>query len=211
MNKLKWILITLLLFILLNAIIVFLWPIKVNLGLNNSKHYSEEFLKSLDLSQKDGTKLYLETWQRGRLYEYDEYTGIKESESKNAEFVNITDEDGRFIERNPNTCTKNIFFYGGELVFGYDVTDNELDEIIRNTADTAYHPSCTNKMGTDSMSVVDEETKVYGVENLRVIDSSIMPDILSGNLNAGTIMIAEKAADIILKREEAPIDADYYS
>ena len=45
-------------------------------------------------------------------------------------------------------------------------------------------------MGTDSMSVVDEETKVYGVENLRVIDSSIMPDILSGNLNAGTIMIA---------------------
>ena len=61
------------------------------------------------------------------------------------------------------------------------------------------------------MSVVDEETKVYGVENLRVIDSSIMPDILSGNLNAGTIMIAEKASDIILKREEAPIDADYYS
>ena len=102
-------------------------------------------------------------------------------------------------------------YLGDQLRPGYDATDNELDEIIRNTADTAYHPSCTNKMGTDSMSVVDEETKVYGVENLRVIDSSIMPDILSGNLNAGTIMIAEKAADIILKREEAPIDADYYS
>ena len=102
-------------------------------------------------------------------------------------------------------------YLGDQLRPGYDATDNELDDIIRNTADTAYHPSCTNKMGTDSMSVVDEETKVYGVENLRVIDSSIMPDILSGNLNAGTIMIAEKAADMILKREEAPIDADYYS
>ena len=101
-------------------------------------------------------------------------------------------------------------YLGEQLRPGYDVTDNELDDIIRNTADTAYHPSCTNKMGTDSMSVVDEETKVYGVENLRVIDSSIMPDILSGNLNAGTIMIAEKAADMILGKEETPIEADYY-
>ena len=73
----------------------------------------------------------------------------------------------------------------------------EIDNIIRETADTAYHPSCTNKMGVDRMSVVDEETRVHGVGNLRVIDSSIMPDILSGNLNAGTIMIAEKAADMI--------------
>ena len=102
-------------------------------------------------------------------------------------------------------------YLGDQLRPGYDVTDNELDDIIRNTADTAYHPSCTNKMGTDSMSVVDEETKVYGVENLRVIDSSIMPDILSGNLNAGTIMIAEKAADMILGKQEAPIEANYYS
>ena len=85
-----------------------------------------------------------------------------------------------------------------------------MDNIIRETADTAYHPSCTNKMGVDSMSVVDQETKVYGVDNLRVIDSSIMPDILSGNLNAGTIMIAEKAADMILGKEEKPIDAEYY-
>jgi choline dehydrogenase len=102
-------------------------------------------------------------------------------------------------------------YLGDQLRPGYDTTNSELDDIIRNTADTAYHPSCTNKMGTDSMSVVNEETKVYGVENLRVIDSSIMPDILSGNLNAGTIMIAEKAADIILGKEEAPIAADYYS
>jgi hypothetical protein len=143
MNKIKIILFTLLVFLIINIIIVILWPIKVNLGLNNYKHYSEEFLKSLDLSQKDGTKLYLETWQRERLFEYDEYTGIKESESKDAEFVNITDEDGRFIERNPNTCTKNIFFYGGELVFGYDVTDkqtipNYFNNLLKLNNETKY-------------------------------------------------------------------------
>ena len=61
------------------------------------------------------------------------------------------------------------------------------------------------------MSVVDEAGKVYGIGNLRIIDSSIMPDILSGNLNAGTIMIAEKISDMILGNEEEVIDAEYYS
>jgi len=102
-------------------------------------------------------------------------------------------------------------YLGDQLRPGYIATDNELDEIIRETADTAYHPSCTNKMGVDNMSVVDQETKVYGVDSLRVIDSSIMPDILSGNLNAGTIMIAEKAADMILGKEESPIEAEFYN
>ena len=89
-------------------------------------------------------------------------------------------------------------------------TDEELDEIIRSTADTAYHPSCTNKMGIDKFSVVDEETKVHGIQNLRIIDSSIMPDIVSGNLNATTFMIAEKASDIILGKEESFLSAPYY-
>ena len=102
-------------------------------------------------------------------------------------------------------------YLGDQLRPGYNATDNELDEIIRETADTAYHPSCTNKMGVDSMSVVDQKTKVYGIDSLRVIDSSIMPDILSGNLNAGTIMIAEKAADMILGKEESPIEAEFYN
>ena len=101
-------------------------------------------------------------------------------------------------------------YLGEQIRPGINATDKELDNIIRDTADTAYHPSCTNKMGLDKMSVVDEETKVYGIENLRVIDSSIMPDILSGNLNAGTLMIAEKAADMILGKEESPINAEYY-
>jgi len=102
-------------------------------------------------------------------------------------------------------------YLGDQLRPGYNATNAELDNIIRETADTAYHPSCTNKMGVDKMSVVDQETKVYGVDNLRIIDSSIMPDILSGNLNAGTIMIAEKAADMIKGKQEDPIEAKFYN
>ena len=102
-------------------------------------------------------------------------------------------------------------YLGEQIRPGKDCSQDELDNIIRDTADTAYHPSCTNKMGTDNMSVVNEEGKVYGIENLRVVDSSIMPDILSGNLNAGTIMIAEKISDMILGNEEAVIEAEYYS
>jgi len=102
-------------------------------------------------------------------------------------------------------------YLGDQLRPGYNATNDELDNIIRETADTAYHPSCTNKMGVDKMSVVDQETKVYGVDNLRVIDSSIMPDILSGNINAGTIMIAEKAADMIKGNQEDPIEAKFYN
>ena len=91
-------------------------------------------------------------------------------------------------------------------------SDEELDEVIRNKADTAYHPSCTNKMGNDRMSVVNSETKVYGIENLRVVDSSILPDIISGNIHAATLMIAEKASDIILNKEEqASVDTNYHA
>ena len=103
-------------------------------------------------------------------------------------------------------------YLGEEISPGIDKqSDEDLDEVIRNKADTAYHPSCTNKMGVDQMSVVDSETKVYGIENLRVVDSSIMPNIISGNINAATLMIAEKASDLILGKQEAePIDVEYY-
>ena len=90
-------------------------------------------------------------------------------------------------------------YLGDQLRPGYDCkSDEQLDEIIRNTSDTAYHPSCTNKMGTDNLSVVDGNTRVYGIKNLRIIDSSIMPDIVSANLNASVVMMAERAADFIL-------------
>ena len=77
-------------------------------------------------------------------------------------------------------------------------TQEELDEIIRNTAESAYHPSCSNKMGFDKDAVVDQDTKVHGIQNLRVIDASIMPDIVSANLNANVVMMAERAADLLL-------------
>ncbi|XP_053456717.1 choline dehydrogenase, mitochondrial [Nycticebus coucang] len=91
-------------------------------------------------------------------------------------------------------------FRGEELQPGSHVqSDKEIDAFVRAKADSAYHPSCTCKMGqpSDPTAVVDPQTRVLGVENLRVIDASIMPSIVSGNLNAPTIMLAEKAADII--------------
>ena len=77
-------------------------------------------------------------------------------------------------------------------------SDEELDEYIRSKAETAYHPCGTCKMGVDGMAVVDENLKVKGIQKLRVVDASVMPEIPSANLNAPTLMIAEKASDLIL-------------
>lgn len=83
-------------------------------------------------------------------------------------------------------------------------SDADIDEFVRAKSESAYHPSCTCKMGTDEMAVVDSQGRVHGVENLRIVDASIMPSIASGNLNAPVIMMAEKLADKIRGRE--PLD-----
>ena len=78
-------------------------------------------------------------------------------------------------------------------------TDDEFIEDIRSRADTVFHPSCTCMMGPDPQhAVVDAQCRVYGVERLRVVDTSIFPTVTSGNTNGPTIMAAEKAADMIL-------------
>ena len=103
---------------------------------------------------------------------------------------------------------------GREIQPGEDVrTDDEIDAFVRAKVESAYHPSCSNKMGrsSDPMAVVDPEGRVYGTEALRVIDSSVMPSITTGNLNAPTIMLAEKMADHVLgKAPLAPSSAPFH-
>ena len=96
-----------------------------------------------------------------------------------------------------------------ELFPGKDVeTDEQIDAWIRKHAETIYHPVGTCKMGaaSDEMAVVDGELKVRGIEGLRVIDASVMPTLVGGNTNAPTIMIAEKAADMLRGRAALPAE-----
>ena len=106
-------------------------------------------------------------------------------------------------------------FRGREIQPGADVKGGAaLDDWIRAKADTAYHPSCACRMGADgdAGAVLDSECRVRGVENLRVADSSAMPDMPSGNLNAPTIMLAEKVADSIRGLSPPPpIDAPVWN
>jgi len=96
-------------------------------------------------------------------------------------------------------------FRDGEIQPGEHIqTDEEIDAFVREAVESAYHPSCSCKMGEDEMAVVDFQTNVHGIEGLRVVDSSIFPTIPNGNLNAPTIMVAEKAADIILGKPALP-------
>ena len=95
-------------------------------------------------------------------------------------------------------------FRGEELSPNKGVeTDDEIDALIRSEAETLYHPVGTCKMGHDDMAVVDDELKVRGVEGLRVVDASVMPTLIGGNTNAPTIMIAEKASDMMLGKAGA--------
>jgi len=99
-------------------------------------------------------------------------------------------------------------FRGEELAPGKQVqSDAEIDAWVRANAETSYHPSSTCRMGSpdkNDMVVVDPMCRVVGVEHLRVVDASIMPSIVSGNLNGPVIMLAEKASDLILDRCPSP-------
>ncbi|MGC9421640.1 choline dehydrogenase [Vibrio sp.] len=116
-------------------------------------------------------------------------------------------------------CTRNIIeqpafdhLRGEELAPGPSVqTDEEILDFVSRDGESAYHPSCTCKMGYDDMAVVDAELNVHGVKNLRVVDASIFPAITNGNLYAPTMMVAEKAADIILGNYTEPaMEVEFY-
>jgi choline dehydrogenase len=127
-------------------------------------------------------------------------------------FNYLSAESDRAAFRAGLRLTREIFaqpaldrYRGEELAPGPGVqTDDEIDDWVARTAATAYHPCSTCRMGTDERAVVDPECRVHGVASLRVVDSSVMPRLTCGNINAPTIMIAEKAADHILGRDPLP-------
>ncbi|HAQ77661.1 MAG TPA: choline dehydrogenase, partial [Hyphomonas sp.] len=101
-------------------------------------------------------------------------------------------------------CSQNALrpFTGAEMMPGESVkTDEDIDAFIRRTGETIYHPIGTVAMGAGDDAPVDGELRVRGVEGLRVVDASVIPTLIGGNTNAPTIMIAEKAADMILGKE----------
>jgi choline dehydrogenase len=104
-------------------------------------------------------------------------------------------------------------FSGGEISPGRSVeTDEEILEWVRRDGETALHPSCTAKMGTDDAAVVDPASmRVHGTEGLRVVDASVFPFVTNGNIYAPVMMVAEKAADLIAGNTPLPrLDVPWY-
>ena len=97
-------------------------------------------------------------------------------------------------------------YNAGELSPGPEVqTDEEILAWVARDAETALHPSCTTKMGTDEMAVTDPGSlRVHGLDGLRVVDASVMPYVTNGNIYAPVMMVAEKAADLILGNTPLP-------
>lgn len=124
------------------------------------------------------------------------------------QFNYLKDERDRADWRNTIRVTRRVLnqdaltpFRGDEIQPGKDITsDAAIDEWVRDNVESAYHPTSTCRMGAanDPKAVVDPECRVIGLQNLRVVDSSIFPQITNGNLNAPTMMVAERASDVIL-------------
>jgi choline dehydrogenase len=116
-----------------------------------------------------------------------------------------TMRDAFKIGRNIMSQQALLQYSHGEVWPGPDIkSDDEIDGFISEAASTVYHPVGTCRMGKDDDAVVDEALRVNGIEGLRVVDASIMPSLVGGNTNAPTIMIAEKASDMILGNAPAP-------
>ncbi len=114
----------LLAFIILNIVLGYLWSLKTKYKFKNYEPYSDEILQVLKLNKKESLILYLETWQKTRLYEYEQLTGHIESPRENFKYVNFSKLNGRKVD-NKDNCDTSFFFYGGETTFGYNVTDKQ--------------------------------------------------------------------------------------
>ncbi|MGF1762174.1 choline dehydrogenase [Aliivibrio kagoshimensis] len=141
---------------------------------------------------------------RGRIW----ITSSDPHQKPNIEFNYISTEQDKQDWRDCIRLTREILsqpamdnFRGKEIQPGSDITSDEaIDAWLRQNVESAYHPSCTCKMGADNdpLAVLNSDCQVRGIESLRVVDSSVFPTIPNGNLNAPTIMVAEKMADAIL-------------
>ncbi|MEE2779059.1 MAG: GMC oxidoreductase, partial [Myxococcota bacterium] len=150
-------------------------------------------------------------WVRIRSTDPQEYPSIR--------FNYLSTEQDRREWVEAIRCTRRILgqpafdaLRGEELAPGDHVqTDAEILDFIAREGESAYHASCTCRMGTDDRAVTDPQLRVHGLEGLRVVDASVMPSVTNGNIYAPVLMIAEKAADII--RGDTPLEPsspDYY-
>ena len=172
--------------------------------LEYSKDSKINLKNSLILDLFSGTGSFgLECISRGasKVYFFENYSQSIEILHKNIKKLKC--------ENKARVFNQNAFkeFKGKEIQPGENCkTNEELDDFIKDHVESAYHPCGTCKMGSasDPSSVVDEECNVIGVKNLRVVDSSIFPNITNGNLNGPTIMTAEKASDHIMGKSVLP-------
>jgi len=134
-------------------------------------------------------------------------------------FNHLEDEEDRRELRDGIRITRDVVcqapmepFRGAEIAPGEHVdSDAGIDAFARAKVETSHHPSCTCRMGLDELSVVDGDARVHGIERLRVVDASIMPNVVTANLNATVIMMAEKLADAIAGKAPLPGEpVDYY-
>ena len=134
------------------------------------------------------------------------------------QFNHLEDEEDRRELRDGIRITRDVIrqapmdpFRGAEIAPGEQVkSDAEIDAFARAKVETSHHPSCTCRMGLDELSVVDGDARVHGIERLRVVDASIMPSVVTANLNATVIMMAEKLADAIARKLPLPSEPVAY-
>ena len=173
MKKISLIIInTLILFIIVNAAVVFLWPVYSNLK-SNKHNYKIEQINLLNMENDDLVLLYNETWRNYDKFKFVPFTGHSEK-NREGKFVNFTEENGRKVNR-PNSCKKYIYLYGGSTTFGYNVTDEQtIGQYIQNFLNDEY---CIYNHGRAYYYSKQENHLFFlHIENKKKIDYAIFLD-----------------------------------